>query len=454
METVEQEPEKEKLKLLFVDDEKESIDNFCLTFKRDFQIFTALSGQEAFEILKKEPDTAIILSDQRMPKMKGTIFLEKVAEKYPDTVRIIVTAFMDVKAAVAAINRGEVYRYILKPYEPDNMLDILQDAAEVYRTNKKNKELLKEFEDKSISLEELNAELSNIVSAHRHTLEDVEASEEYFRQLTETANDAIIVTDKKGRIVYWNSMATSMFGHPAKKAEGKTLSLIFPQGDKITNIEKLDAIASKKTPMLGAATLTLVGQRKGGMQITVEVTRGVFRTKDGSLYNTNIFRNVADRNRIENALRKKVDELTVSDRNREEINIALNAILVRREKENSAIEDRMTTIVNMLVLPYVDKLVKSNLTSTQMAYINIIETNLKELVAPIGKSSNSKYLDLTPKEMKIAGLIKEGKKNRDIAKVMEVSINTILFHRYNIRKKLGLLNAKKNLRSYLTTVPV
>ena len=105
-----------------------------------------------------------------------------------------------------------------------------------------------------------------------------------------------------------------------------------------------------------------------------------------------------------------------------------------------------------LVEPFFEKLKESRLTEDQKAYVNILESNLKDIISPFARHMSSQYLNLTPAEMQIANLIKQGKTTKDIANLLNLSTRTISFHRENIRNKLGLKNQKANLRSYLLSL--
>ena len=101
---------RKKQKILVVDDEPDNLDLLYRTFRRDFQVLKADSGSNALQVLAEEGEVAVIISDQRMPEMKGTEFLSKTLPQFPDTVRIILTGFTDIEDLVDAINAGQVYR--------------------------------------------------------------------------------------------------------------------------------------------------------------------------------------------------------------------------------------------------------------------------------------------------------------------------------------------------------
>ncbi|MBD2194227.1 MULTISPECIES: response regulator [Calothrix] len=132
-----------KLKILVVDDEPDNLDLLYRTFRRDFQVLKADSGMNALQMLAAEGEVAVIISDQRMPEMKGTEFLSKTVPQFPDTVRIILTGFTDIEDLVEAINAGQVYKYITKPWDPGELKAVVQRAAETYDLLKQRTEELR-----------------------------------------------------------------------------------------------------------------------------------------------------------------------------------------------------------------------------------------------------------------------------------------------------------------------
>ncbi len=142
----------DKLKLLYVDDEEVNISNFKMAMKRHFNIITATSAQTALDCFDDHPDIALVVADQRMPGKTGTELLAEIRSLYPDTVRLMLTAYSDPTDIMAAINRGEVYHYLTKPWEENILLDILNKAAEKYRLTAENKSLLLQLTEKNKAL--------------------------------------------------------------------------------------------------------------------------------------------------------------------------------------------------------------------------------------------------------------------------------------------------------------
>lgn len=133
----------QKPKMLVVDDEPDNLDLLYRTFRRDFQVLRAESGIAALEMLATEGEVAVIISDQRMPEMKGTEFLSKTVPQFPNTMRIILTGFTDVEDLVEAINSGQVYKYITKPWDPNELKTLVKRAAETYELGRQRAEDLR-----------------------------------------------------------------------------------------------------------------------------------------------------------------------------------------------------------------------------------------------------------------------------------------------------------------------
>jgi signal transduction histidine kinase len=126
-----------EFRILLVDDEVDNLDNMLFSLELTFDIITAESGAEALEIMAREK-IAVLITDQRMPNMTGSELLSRVKESFPDTVRILITAYADIDAAVSAINTGDVYRYIGKDSSIDEIEAYIKQAIEHYQMKADN----------------------------------------------------------------------------------------------------------------------------------------------------------------------------------------------------------------------------------------------------------------------------------------------------------------------------
>ena len=136
---------RERIQVLVVDDEERSLHTFQRLMKKEFDVHTATSAQEAKSILDSGKTIHVIVSDQRMPEMTGIAFLQSILAIHKDPIRILLTGYTDIDAVIDAINKGEVYRYVNKPFTKDDMVHLIENAYEVYYLRKKTEKLTRDL---------------------------------------------------------------------------------------------------------------------------------------------------------------------------------------------------------------------------------------------------------------------------------------------------------------------
>jgi len=129
-----------QINVLYVDDEIHNLNSFKASFRRLFNVFTAESAIDGRKILEEE-DIQVIITDQRMPVTTGIEFLESIIPHFPDPIRILLTGYADINAVIDAINKGQVYRYIQKPWMEEDLRINIEKAFEIYTLRKENREL-------------------------------------------------------------------------------------------------------------------------------------------------------------------------------------------------------------------------------------------------------------------------------------------------------------------------
>jgi DNA-binding NtrC family response regulator len=134
----------DRITILYVDDEVNNLVAFSANFRILYNVYTSSSAEEGMQILRSKKIN-IIISDQRMPNVTGVEFLEMVIKEFPDPIRILLTGYADIQAVIEAINRGQVYRYVRKPFIVDELKIIIADAYELYSLREENKELMKKL---------------------------------------------------------------------------------------------------------------------------------------------------------------------------------------------------------------------------------------------------------------------------------------------------------------------
>lgn len=140
------------INILYIDDEPHNLTAFKASFRRTYNIFTAENAEDGRLVLENN-DIHVILSDQRMPKMTGIEFFESIIEKFPNPIRILITGYTDINAVIDAINRGQVYKYLTKPWNENDVKIFIEKAYEVYYLRKENLELTEKLIDVNKKLE-------------------------------------------------------------------------------------------------------------------------------------------------------------------------------------------------------------------------------------------------------------------------------------------------------------
>ncbi|MGK7902189.1 MAG: SpoIIE family protein phosphatase [Hormoscilla sp.] len=232
-----------KLKLMVVDDERDNLDLLYRTFRREYQVYRADSGIKALEVLEKEGEMALIISDQRMPEMNGTEFLEKTVEQFPDTIRILLTGYTDVEDLVDAINAGKVFKYIVKPWTPADLKAVVAQATETYKIIKKRtNELTEALRQKSL--------MNEVMSAIRESLD----YSSMLQTIVETIGSNFKASHAQLRPVEEKGLAPEAFSYQTSEAQGDadenstSLSDDLVQEVLETGQTKLSSSQDKKNP--------------------------------------------------------------------------------------------------------------------------------------------------------------------------------------------------------------
>jgi DNA-binding NarL/FixJ family response regulator len=159
-----------------------------------------------------------------------------------------------------------------------------------------------------------------------------------------------------------------------------------------------------------------------------------------------------ERKRVELKLLAREQELESQARDLEEVNTALRVLLKQREADKTELEERIVGNFRELVRPLLEKLKTSGLNDRQKVFVEIAENEMNNILAPFLRKVSTGHLKLTPTEIQVANLVKHGKSTKEIAGLMHLSVKTVQVNRNNIRRKLGIINKKVNLRTYLLSV--
>lgn len=218
--------------VLCVDDEKQILSSLKRLLRREkFNLLTTSNCEEALELLE-EHDIHLIISDQRMPQMSGTEFLSIVKERYPDTIRIVLSGYTQVDTIRNAINQGNIYKLILKPWDDDNLKNEIEKSLVQYDLIQANQALNDTIVEKNRQLEHINKNLEDLVGSRTRELELRNAALELSRALFEGIPAPVLGLSMDGAIMLINRNAQTLDIGRLKFCVGKSIFDYFPEGIK------------------------------------------------------------------------------------------------------------------------------------------------------------------------------------------------------------------------------
>jgi PAS domain S-box-containing protein len=334
---------------------------------------------------------------------------------------------------------------------------------------------------------------TSCITERKRTEEALRESEARFRNLLEyIPRVSIRGYTADGIVQYWNRASEEVYGYTAEEAIGMNLGdLIIPPELKPHFRESLEAgaraaksgefspegelmllhkdghlvpvhsintvVCLEDTPPLMFCLDVDLSERKRAEEELKNAHDDLEKLVEGRTAElvesyTKLKKEVGERKQIEKELRKREAELRIQTNKLAELNSALKVLLKRREEDRIELEESVLVNVNELVLPYLEKVRKGQLEPHQLTLLAIIESHLNDIVSPFTVRLSAKYSKLSPMEIKIANLVKEGRTTKDIAELLDLSENTIKVHRFQIRSKLGLKHKKINLSSFLRSL--
>lgn len=194
-------------------------------------------------------------------------------------------------------------------------------------------------------------------------------------------------------------------------------------------------------------------KKKNGQDVNAFINATTMRNESGEVQGAfALIADITHMKQTEQTLKQKEKELEIKNIRLEEMNVALKVLLEKRDEDKKEIEDKVVTNIRELVLPYVSKLKNTKLDDRQEIFTDIIESNIQEILSPFTQKLSQKYLNFTPTELKVAYLVKQGLRTKEIAKLLGSSPETITRHRKSMRKKLKLTDKKSNLRTHLLSL--
>jgi len=306
--------------------------------------------------------------------------------------------------------------------------------------------LEKKVRKTALEIEAKRTILQQEVNIRKQIQTELAQSENQFQSLVETLNEGFGIVDAEGRLTYVNGKVLEMLGYARDEVEGK----------------KIDGFMDGRSRRLHKKQ---VAMRLRGIETPYEIQ---FVTRDGRSIATivsprvtfdgngrfqgsfAVITDISTMKTAEKALRRREQQLREKTRRLQEMNTALEVLLRKREQDKTIIQKRILINLRRLVAPYLDALGDTRLSERQGFLVDILKSNLGEVMSPFSERLSSDPIDLTKTELEIANLVRQGKSTMQIATTLNISYKTAETHRWRIRKKLGLTHKKANLMSYLS----
>ncbi len=336
----------------------------------------------------------------------------------------------------------------------------IESIRDITLIKEAEKALQKAHDDLEIRVQERTAELIAVNKALQKEIYEREYAEavlkereEKYNQFFKTSRDCVFITLFDGKFIDMNNSLVEVLGYSSR--------------EELMQINVKDLYEDRQDRIRIAGFIVANGyvqehpayfHRKDGRRICVVITAVPVYGNDGDVIGfQGTLRDVTEQRKNEEELRKyrkkletmvaeRTNELEERTRNIQETNTTLNVLLKKREEDKKILEENLATNIGELVIPYVEKIKKSNLDAQQLFCLDIIKKHIEEIASPILK--NVQHFDFTSREIQVAALIRDGKTTKEIAQILGIGKGSVDTHRNSIRKKLNLGRAS-NLQTSL-----
>jgi PAS domain S-box-containing protein len=390
----------------------------------NYTIAFANNGLEGLAQLEKEKPDLIFL-DLRMPNLDGFGFLEKIQIKPFDPYHVVViTGHGDDKEVQRSFELG-VNFFLRKPL---SLIEVRCLAKRCLEMKKNEKELR---EHRNI--------LEKLVAARTLAL----LNQVRFQQnLIDSIPVPVYFKDSSLHYLGCNKSFEKSLGSAREDILGKTDYEIMEENQaRIHHQQDLQLLETGET-----LSYEISSVYPDGKDHDLLVFKSLFSDRGGAiggLVGTNL--DITEKNQAQVQAELHAAEL-------ENTNTALRVLLKQVNENKTEMENKVLDNFTRLVNPYLD-LLEENLAQTpQQEYVKVIQENIKKITSAFSLTLSSSYLNLSPREIQVADLVRQGRANKEAARILNISINAVEFHRNNLRKKLGLQNKKINLRTYLLSM--
>jgi len=276
--------------------------------------------------------------------------------------------------------------------------------------------------------------------------DELRREKQRIEMILQTTMNGFYLIDMEGKILDTNLAACQITGYDRDELIGAPVRSFYAGG---TEEDATDH--AKKVMKEGSHRFEVRHKHKDGHILDLEFSTNYVNLGNESFFFV-FFRDITEMKRTSQALKGNQEELERKNFELEEMNSTLKILLRKREQDKLEVEDNLLTNVRDLVMPILERLKRISTDKKQVAYLNILEGNLTNIISPFTRRLNAQFMSLSPTEIQVANLVKDGKTSKEIAELMNLSPRTVEFHRDRIRRKVGIKNEKANLRSFLLSM--
>lgn len=333
---------------------------------------------------------------------------------------------------------------------PDLILMYIEDISEYKKTQKNLQESLdrleKEVARRRADLRKANQKLYQNIAEHKKIKDSLQQNKSRFKILMESTSAAIFIYQDK-HFAHVNPSWEMMTGYSREEAAAMQITdIIHPDTHRL--IHRFGH-ARSETKISSTREVRIVpknGKIKWVNYVHASIT---YRGRPALL---GFFFDITIRKETETALQENEKKLRQQAGHLADMDTAFKILFEYKEKDREKIEKQIIFHVKKLIFPYLDRIEKLKINGDVATYVSIIRANLNDFISPFAYTLSSGKMNLTPKEIQVADLIKQGKSSKEIASLLNVSTYDITFHRANIRRKLGLSGKKTNLGAHLQSL--
>lgn len=374
-----------------------------------------VAARQAFVNALNDFNPDIVLADYNLPGFDGKWALKISQDKYPEIPFIFVSGALGEELAIELLKKGAT-DYVLK-----SRLAKLAPAV---------KRALDELSGRQERKKAENA---------------LKESENKYRTIFDNTGTAMIIVDDGGTIILTNREFEKLTGCAKKEIENKKGWIDFIHVDDQRKVMELKKSSKKNSRHASDHREVLFINRDAGIRNVIINMASIASTGQYAVS----FLDIEDLKKTELELKSSENELRSKTLSLEETNTALKVLLRQREEDQNVMEQKVIDNVKTFILPYIEKLKCLKLNDSQSGHLEIIETNINNIISPFLRNLTMEHFNLTPREIQVVNLVKEGKTTKEMTQLLNISATAVDFHRKNVRLKLGIKNKKANLRSFL-----